>query len=140
MAAQDTPQDDDLRMMREWRTNGLDGIFTVPPDENEPPVLVARVSDEYFGAWLCAMRNVYLADPPHRSFLSDLTKLLNYWNKELPSNSPDHLLATYLERCLQAAHVLIGRRDAWYGVGLAPASAPEVLAEAEIVDERLDRN
>lgn len=135
MTEQDTPQDEDLRMMREWRTNGLDGVFTVPASDDEKPVLVVRVTDEYFGAWLCAMRNTYLADPPHRSFASDLTKLLNYWNKELPSNTPDHLLSTYLERCLDAGHILIGRRDSWYGVGLAPGREPEVLVDAEIVDE-----
>ena len=135
MTDQDTQQDEDLRMMREWRTNGLDGIFTVPQDESEPPVLVARVSDEYFGAWLCAMRNVYLADPPHRSFASDLTKLLNYWSKELPSNTPDHLMAAYVERCLDAAHVLVGRRDAWYGVALAPGAEVGAVADPTAPDE-----
>jgi len=51
----------------------------------------------------------------------DLAGVLNQHSMENASNTPDFLLAEYLERCLAAAGILISRRDGWYGVAPSPA-------------------
>ena len=56
------------------------------------------------------------APSPSGTLAQDLARVLNQHSMENASNTPDFLLAEYLERCLAAAEILINRRDAWHGV------------------------
>jgi hypothetical protein len=56
------------------------------------------------------------APPPSGTLAQDLARVLDQHSMENASNTPDFLLAEYLERCLAAAEILINRRDAWHGV------------------------
>lgn len=45
------------------------------------------------------------------SLTSELTILLNQWNQEKPSNTPDYLLANYLIACLNAYNEAVVARE-----------------------------
>lgn len=68
----------------------------------------------------------------------ELAQVLNRYLMENASNTPDFLLAEYLERCLAAGEVLINRRDGWYGVKLKPGhrlvEAPRTESGDGVVD------
>lgn len=49
-------------------------------------------------------------------FMRELSALLNKYSKETNSNTPDFILANYLERCLLAWSLTIRERDQWYAV------------------------
>jgi len=55
-------------------------------------------------------------------FVAELTGLLNKYNKENGSNTPDFILAIYLHSCLLAFNVTSAAREGWYGVHLAPGT------------------
>ncbi len=68
-------------------------------------------------------------DQPPGSFSEDLERLINKHCMENGSNTPDYVLASYLQSCLDTwnKHVLI--RDKWHGVQLPlgfekPATGP----------------
>jgi hypothetical protein len=48
---------------------------------------------------------------------SELTKVLNTFNAENGSNTPDFLLADYLVGCLQTYNVIVTKREKWHGRG-----------------------
>lgn len=48
-------------------------------------------------------------------FTKELEALLNRFSKENVSNTPDFILAAYIENCLIAWSVGIQQREAWYG-------------------------
>ncbi len=48
-------------------------------------------------------------------FLEELTSLLNRYSKENGSNTPDFILAHYLQRCLNAYDVALRHRTEWFG-------------------------
>ena len=50
-----------------------------------------------------------------RSFKRELTQLLNRYNVENHSNTPDYLLAGYLLQCLQVFEWTIKSREEWHG-------------------------
>ena len=49
----------------------------------------------------------------------DIMVLLNKHSAENRSNTPDFILAQYLERCLWAFDTAVRGREAWYGRDLA---------------------
>ena len=53
-------------------------------------------------------------------FRSELKQLLNKHNIEGGSNTPDHVLADYLIRCLDNFTETTQSREAWYGTRLVP--------------------
>jgi hypothetical protein len=57
------------------------------------------------------------------SFREDLTALINVRGRENKSNTPDYLLAAYLESCLIAFEAYVNQRDDWYGVHLSPGES-----------------
>ena len=57
------------------------------------------------------------------SFETELEKLINKYSKENDSNTPDFILAKYLNSCLYAFNGAVKRRDIWYGVNLEPANS-----------------
>jgi len=50
------------------------------------------------------------------NFQADLKELLNKHSKENDSNSPDFVLAGYLESVLEAYNQAVTKRDEWFGV------------------------
>ena len=54
------------------------------------------------------------------AFRKELEELLNRHSMENGSNTPDFMLATYLNACLVAFDEIVKARDRWYGVRLRP--------------------
>lgn len=48
-------------------------------------------------------------------FDKELKSLINRYSKESGSNTPDYILAEYMENCLKAFHHATRLRDNWYG-------------------------
>lgn len=56
------------------------------------------------------------ADARQRSeFRAGLTSLINRTCRENGSNTPDYILASYLEQCLDAFDGAVTQRSKWYG-------------------------
>lgn len=53
-------------------------------------------------------------------FSNELESLINRHSMENGSNTPDFLLAGYLQSCLDAFDHAVRERDKWYSVDLAP--------------------
>lgn len=51
-------------------------------------------------------------------FDKELTSLLNRYSMENASDTPDFILATYLQACLDAFNVAVSRRTEWYAPNL----------------------
>lgn len=49
------------------------------------------------------------------NFSRELANLLNRYSKENISNTPDFILASYIESCLQAFNQAVEVRESWYG-------------------------
>lgn len=47
-------------------------------------------------------------------FKEELRDLINKHSKENESNTPDFILASYMETCLKAFDKAIQRRESWY--------------------------
>jgi len=58
--------------------------------------------------------------PAESEFRSALKELLNKHSIEGGSNTPDHVLADYLIRCLDNFTETTQTREKWYGVALVP--------------------
>lgn len=62
------------------------------------------------------------------NFEIELEHLLNRFNEEAASNTPDFILASYMLRCLQAWNVCVTAREQWYG--RSPKSGgPEAMVD-----------
>lgn len=55
-----------------------------------------------------------------KNFRRELEALLNTYSKENRSNTPDFVLAHYLERQLEAFDEAVLAREAWYGESKRP--------------------
>lgn len=53
--------------------------------------------------------------PKETLFYRELTSLLNKYSKENSSNTPDFVLAGYLNGCLSAFNNAVNNREEWYG-------------------------
>ena len=51
------------------------------------------------------------------TFLEELTGIINKYSRENASNTPDFILAKYLEACLPAFETAVQQREIWYGRG-----------------------
>ena len=49
------------------------------------------------------------------TFLQELTDLINKHNIESQSNTPDYILADYLNHCLAVFSAITNERARWYG-------------------------
>lgn len=49
-----------------------------------------------------------------------IEKLLNEASAENESNTPDFILAAYLNNCLTAFNTAVNTRDRWYGISPHP--------------------
>lgn len=48
-------------------------------------------------------------------FSKELEQLINKYSKENDSNTPDFILASYINDCLLAFSNAVSNRDGWYG-------------------------
>lgn len=55
-------------------------------------------------------------------FRSDLTSLLNRYSQENGSDTPDFILAKYLDNCLTSWNHAIAEREEWYGRESRPSN------------------
>jgi hypothetical protein len=56
-----------------------------------------------------------LDTPEEATFEKDLTRLINCYSKENGSDTPDFILALYLQWCLSVFNTAIQLREKWYG-------------------------
>ena len=54
------------------------------------------------------------------SFKKELSDLINIYSKENDSNTPDFLLAKYLNGCLKNYNRVVIARDKWYDISPRP--------------------
>lgn len=54
-------------------------------------------------------------------FEKELEKLINKYNMENESNTPDFILAEYLKSCLDSFAITTRARDKWHGNKSTPA-------------------
>ncbi len=64
-------------------------------------------------------------------FADELTDLINRCSKENDSNTPDFILAQYIENCLAAFSQATQQRDTWYGRDARPTSIVTANQTAE---------
>ena len=55
------------------------------------------------------------------SFLDELKTLINKHSRENASNTPDFILAMYIESCLKAFETATQQRETWYGRDARPS-------------------
>lgn len=60
-------------------------------------------------------------DMKRAEFLKQLAQLLNSFSEENSSNTPDFILATFIDHCLAAWSDATRAREIWYGVKMRPA-------------------
>jgi hypothetical protein len=60
------------------------------------------------------------------NFESELAALLNKYNKESVSNTPDSVLAIYIEGSLRAFNAAVNLRTQWYSEEGFPPNNPNV--------------
>lgn len=49
------------------------------------------------------------------TFKEALRELINKYSMEQTSNTPDFILADYLDKCLETFDEIVNQREAWYG-------------------------
>lgn len=62
---------------------------------------------------------------PAKNFLEDLKRLINKYSLENGSNTPDYILADFLNVCLLGFDKATRNRETWYGVKHSPGEDPE---------------
>lgn len=61
-----------------------------------------------------------------KGFQKELEELINRHSLENDSNTPDFVLAAFMQRCLDAYTMATNRRDKWYGINPEPGwSSPD---------------
>jgi hypothetical protein len=68
-------------------------------------------------------------------FRYELEKLINQYSIENGSNTPDFMLAGFLNSCLDAFDHAVRERDKWYGVHLSPGNSHFEDAQQDNVEE-----
>ena len=66
------------------------------------------------------------------TFVEELRDLINRHSRENGSNTPDYILAKYLNACLIAFNEATTIRDKWYGVHLCPGDSYFLRDKTEV--------
>ena len=61
------------------------------------------------------------------TFENELEILINKYSKENDSNTPDFILANFLDRCLEAFNLCVSRRTEWYDEGKKEGSCDSTM-------------
>lgn len=56
-----------------------------------------------------------MTNEPHRGFRSELTGIINFYSLDSESDSPDFILAEFLEDCLDAFDKAVNQRERFFG-------------------------
>lgn len=64
---------------------------------------------------LCDVSLLYNLTTPRSAFENELRSLINQHSQENGSNTPDYILASYLQSCLDAFNLHTRERDRWFG-------------------------
>lgn len=72
------------------------------------------------------------------NFRKDLECLINRHSKEIGSDTPDFILAEYLENCLVNFDTIVSARERWYGRGPKTVSDP-VETDPSVPDQPIPR-
>jgi hypothetical protein len=59
------------------------------------------------------------------TFETELTSLINKYSMENGCNTPDFILAGFLQDCLRSFNITVQQRENWYGRTIAQCS-PEI--------------
>jgi hypothetical protein len=126
MTEQDTPSLDLTDY--EWELDGRNVYANWRDGRHTNRALVAQFTDSYLANQAVVAQHLRLESARERpkTLAQDIAAVLNRHSMENASNTPDFLLAEYMERAMSAAEIMISRRDAWYGVSLTPG--PSVTA------------
>ncbi len=57
----------------------------------------------------------YVGKKKEESFIEELTSLINRHSMEGASNTPDYILAQYMNSCLLAFDTAVQQRETWHG-------------------------
>jgi hypothetical protein len=76
--------------------------------------------------------DTYNTKPEPTTFRDELKNLLNRFNRESNSDTPDFILADYLQKCLIAFDNAVKWRDHWYKQENGHAIPNEVHSRREI--------
>jgi hypothetical protein len=69
-------------------------------------------------------------------FRDELETLINRHSVENGSNTPDFMLAGFLNSCLDAFDHTVRERDKWYGVHLCPGNSHFEEARQDDIEEK----
>ena len=58
----------------------------------------------------------------HMQFQEELASWLNVRSAENESNTPDFILAQFMQSCLAAFNTAVQQRETWYGRDAAPSN------------------
>jgi hypothetical protein len=64
-------------------------------------------------------------------FKEELAHVINRHSKENDSNTPDFILAMYIENCLHAWTEATQQRETWYGRDARPSLSSAILLEGQ---------
>ena len=71
-------------------------------------------------------------------FEEELRNVINRYSMENGSNTPDFILAQYLDNCLSVFNSAVQRREKWYGRGATPGMPDFLMTLAQQEDEVCD--
>lgn len=86
---------------------------------SETPETIEKLRTAFHFAWS------EVSEEKHHGFQKRLENLINEFSMEEHSNTPDFILAEYLNVCLQAFGLAMAKRDKWY-------AAPQKAAEQSV--------
>ncbi len=66
------------------------------------------------------------------TLLEDIRSVVNRYSAENASNTPDFILAQYLETCLAAFNVAVQQRETWYGRDARPTEVPYQFNQTDV--------
>lgn len=66
------------------------------------------------------------------NFQNELRSLINRYSEENKSNTPDFILAQYVEGCLLAFNTAVQQRENWYGRNEQPGAPSFMLSREEV--------
>ena len=75
--------------------------------------------------------------PDPEFFVDELEALINWFNKESKSNTPDFILAKVAYEAMCTFNSALARRDKWYGVRLKPGKSATYKLSLENLTEVL---
>jgi len=64
-----------------------------------------------------------------RTFLKEISEVINRYSKENGSNTPDFILAKYVEDCIRVFNEAVNTRSDWYGH--KPSISNEITIDLE---------